>query len=206
MGDGEKPLCATASSDTRRAICAISRRSRVLRYLIALAASLREGRVYNDRHGSLRSELSWSRVARAYLVGEHKPVPLSINGRGQLALVRRIVQAAVIAVSRQQPRDVGHDERDGTNAFDLGFPGVARVRMRKEGPNARRIIPPSLLLGQRSVAPVAPTPSRKKIPEAEPQRIREAEARPEMSEPSGDFFEWAEEHVPLERVGKGHGG
>jgi len=54
--------------------------------------------------------------------------------------------------------------------------------------------------------PVPPTPSGEEIPEAQPQRTREAEARPEMSEPVGDLFEWPDEHVPLEGVGKGHGG
>jgi hypothetical protein len=48
VDDGKNPLCATASSGTRRAIRAISRRSRVLRYLITLAASLLRGKVYNE--------------------------------------------------------------------------------------------------------------------------------------------------------------
>lgn len=144
---------------------------------MTFAASLREGKVYNDCHGfSIRVLLELG--SRAYLIGEHQSVPFPISGRRQLALARRIVHAAVIAVLRQQPRDVGHDERDGTKAFwgggDLGF-SMTRVRTREESPNARRLIPPSLLLGQRSVMPVAPTPWEE-IPEAQPQRTREAEA------------------------------
>ena len=133
-------------------------------------------------------------------------MPLSIDGRRQLAFVRRIVQGAVIAVLRQQPRDVGHDERDGAEASwgeGLGHP-MARVRGRKEGPDPRRLIPPSLLLGERPVMPVAPT-TREEVPEAQPEGIRKAEARPEMGEPIRDLFEWPDEHVPLERVGRRHG-
>ena len=53
--------------------------------------------------------------------------------------------------------------------------------------------------------PVAPT-AWEEIPEAQPEGTREAEARPEMGEPIGDLFEWPDEHVPFERVGRRHGG
>src|SRR6266481_6136934 len=98
-------------------------------------------------------------------------MPFAINGWRQLALGRGIVQVAVIAVLWQQPRNVGHDERNGTMEFwreDLRFPIITRVRRRKEGPNSRRLIPPSLFLGQRLVTPVASSPtSREEIPEAQ---------------------------------------
>ena len=52
--------------------------------------------------------------------------------------------------------------------------------------------------------PVAPA-SREEVPEAEPEGIRKAEARPEMDKPIRDLFEWPDEHVPFERVGRRHG-
>lgn len=102
VDDGENPLCATASSGTRRAIRAISRRSRVLRYLITLVVSLLDGKVYNDCQGpSINLAFSSKSGSRAYLVGKHQSVPFSINRRRQLALGRLFVQAAaVIAVLR----------------------------------------------------------------------------------------------------------
>jgi len=100
VGDGVKPLCAAASSGTKRAIRAISRRSRVLRYLITFADSLLDGKLYNDCHDlSIRALLESS--SRAHLIWKHQSVPFSISGQCQLALVRRIVQSAVIAVLRQ---------------------------------------------------------------------------------------------------------
>ena len=51
---------------------------------------------------------------------------------------------------------------------------------------------------------VAPE-SREEVPEAQSQRIWEAEPRQERREPVGNLFEWLENHVPLERVRKGHG-
>jgi hypothetical protein len=103
VDDGENPLCATASSGTRRAIRAISRRSRVLRYLMALTASLLDGKFYNGLSWPIHQsgEFSSKSGSKAYLVGKHQSMPFSINGRRQLALDRRIVRAlAVIAVSR----------------------------------------------------------------------------------------------------------
>jgi hypothetical protein len=59
MGDGEKPFCAAVSSETRRAIRVISLRSRVLMYLIILAASRKEGRLCKNKgnhYGALHLE------------------------------------------------------------------------------------------------------------------------------------------------------
>jgi hypothetical protein len=54
---------------------------------------------------------------------------------------------------------------------------------------------------------VAPTPaSREEIPEAQEIDAEvDAEVRPEMSQLVGDFLEWPDKHVPIERMGKRHG-
>src|SRR6266850_2181564 len=72
MGDGEKPFSAAVSSETRRAIRAISLRSRVLMYLTILAASRKEGRLCKNKEiimALFTSSAPWS--SRAYLVREH---------------------------------------------------------------------------------------------------------------------------------------